>query len=92
MNIVNTPTYEVQLREVLEEKVTKEGYKSAKDFKLYLDTIIYNMPTKYSKYEESKYFNNVTIRNIPHLGFSIVFLIDEEEDTFVILGLVKENS
>jgi len=92
MKIVNTPMYEAQLKKILENIVLVEGYKSAKDFKLHLDTIIYNMPTKYSKYDESEYFEDVTIRNIPHLGFTVVFHVDEEADTFVILGIIKESS
>lgn len=45
MNILTSKLYEEQLKEILELLIEQE-YKIAKDFKMYLDTIIVNIQTK----------------------------------------------
>ena len=89
MNIICTELYEKQLKEILEEFV-EEDFKATKNFKLYLDTLILNMPTKVKKYKKSIYFDKVNIKDLECQGYTIPFLIDEENDIFVVLGIVKK--
>ena len=89
MNIVCSELFETQLKELLQE-FAKEDFNATKSFKLYLDTIILNMPTKAKKYNQSIYFENENIRDIVHEEFIIPFFIDEDLDTYVILGIVKK--
>ena len=89
MNIICSQLYEKQLKEILEILV-KEDFQATKSFKLYLDTLILNMPTKVKKYKESVYFNKENIKDLECQGYAIPFLVDEENDVFVVLGIVKK--
>jgi len=88
MNIIASELYESQLKDILLE-MTKVDFKSAKNFKSYLDTIIINIPTKYNKYKKSIYYDDESIRDVVHGGFVIPFYTDESNKTFVILGIVE---
>jgi len=86
MNILTTGLYEEQLKSILSPYL-KSDYKGVKDFKLYLDTIIVNIHTKSSKYKKSIYFDDENIKDIEHQGYTIPFLINEETEEYVILGI-----
>jgi len=88
MQIFCTDTYQTQLRALLEE-FPQEQLASAKNFKLYLDTIIVNIPTKLSKYKTSVLFNDEKIKDVEHKGLRIPFYYEKESDTYLILGIVK---
>lgn len=90
MKILSSPLYEEQLKEIL-IKLSKEDFSATKKFKMYLDTIILNMPTKVDKYKKSTLFDNDNIKEIEHEGFLILFYIDEQNSTYLILAIV-ENS
>ena len=91
MKIVNSKLYEEQLKSLLNEYFSKD-LKGAKSFKLYLDTIILNMPTKVKKYKQSIYFNNENIKDIEHQGLTIPFYYDIINNTYVILGIINNSS
>lgn len=88
VNILCTHIYEKQLKEIL-DKFAKEDFSATKNFKMYLDTVIINAPTKEKKYKKSIYFNDENIKDIVHKGFHIPFYIDKENDTYLILGIIK---
>ncbi|MBU0631249.1 hypothetical protein KKA17_01255 [bacterium] len=88
MNIVNSDLYEEQLKSIL-SSYFGDDMKAAKDFKLYLDTIIINIPTKVKKYKQSVYFDDENIKDIENQGFTIPFLIDDINNTYVILGIIS---
>ena len=52
MNILCTELYEAQLKSILQEFL-QEDFDATKKFKLYLDTILINLPTKAHKYKKS---------------------------------------
>ena len=87
MQILCTDTYQMQLQALLEE-FPLEQLEAAKNFKLYLDTIIINIPTKLAKYKTSVLFDNRNIKDIEHKGLRIPFYYEEETDTYLILGIV----
>ncbi len=89
MKILCTQTFEQQLKALLLEFVT-EDFAACKNFKMYLDVIILNMPTKIQKFKKSLYFDDENIRDIEHQGLVIPFYIDEIKDTYLILGIVKK--
>jgi len=89
MQIFCSPLYEKQLKETL-ESILHEDMKSAKDFKLYLDTIIMNAYTKFKKYKKSIYFENEAIKDIEYEAFTIPIFYDEAMDRYIVLGLVKK--
>jgi UDP-glucose 6-dehydrogenase len=91
INILNSPLFEKQLKDILQE-FAKEDLKATQNFKMYLDTIILNMPSKAKKYKKSIYFDDENIKDIDHQGFLIVFLMPREGDeNYVILGIFKKR-
>ena len=91
MKIVNSPLYTEQLKLILLNDFQGD-IKAAKSFKLYLDTIILNMPTKAKKYKKSLYFNDENIKDIEHQGFTIPFYYDLINDTYVVLGIISNTN
>jgi len=90
MNIVSSVLYETQLKAILGPMV-QQNFGETKKFKMYLDTIILNMPTKVKKYKKSIYFDDENVKDIEHQGYTIPFYIDVKTDTYVILGIIKKN-
>ena len=91
MKIVNSKLYEEQLKTILKESFPTD-IQAAKSFKLYLDTIILNMPTKVKKYKKSIYFDDENIKDIEHQGFTIPFLYDDINNTYVVLGIISNTN
>lgn len=89
MNILCTELYETQLKSIL-QRFSEEDFNATKSFKLYLDTIIINIPTKAHKYKKSIYFDDEDIKDIPHENFTVVFYIDKEKSTFLILSILEK--
>ena len=91
MKIINSKLYEEQLKTILKELFITD-IKAAKSFKLYLDTIILNIPTKAKKYKKSVYFDDEGIKDIEHQGFTIPFLYDAINNTYVVLGIISNTN
>jgi len=89
MNILCTELFETELKKIL-EKFAQEDFEATKKFKMYLDTILINMPTKVAKYKKSIYFDDENIKDIEHEEFTIVFYIDEEENNYLILNILQK--
>jgi len=90
MNILCSKLYQEQLKSILEPYRNSDP-KGIKDFKLYLDTVILNMPSKVHKYKKSIYFDDDDIRDIEHQGYTIPFIYDEINDLYLILGITEKN-
>ncbi len=90
MQILSSPLYQQQLKEIFSPYL-KSDLKGIKDFKLYLDTVILNAPSKVAKYKRSIYFDDDNIKDIEHQGYTIPFYVDETTDTYVILGIVEKR-
>jgi len=89
MQIEVTQLFEDQLKAILEELLAID-IKLAKDFKLYLETIIINMPTKAKKYKKSIYFDDENIKDIDFQNYTIVFRVDGQN--YKVLGIFKKIS
>jgi len=89
MQILCTELYETQLKALL-ERFIQEDFEATKKFKLYLDTILVNLPTKADKYKKSIYFDDENIRDIPHEEYTIVFHMDKERNEYLILGILMK--
>ncbi|MEA3229046.1 MAG: hypothetical protein U9P38_08260 [Campylobacterota bacterium] len=90
MNILTSKLYEKQLKDIL-ELVAQQDYQSAKNFKMYLDTIILNMPTKEKKYKKSIYFDDENIKDISFQGCTIIFFVDKGNSRYIILGITAKS-
>ncbi len=88
MKILCTKNFEQQLKAILIE-FAKEDFAATKNYKMYLDTIILNIPTKVKKFKKSLYFDDENIKDVEHQGFRIPFYFEKETDTYLILGIVK---
>jgi hypothetical protein len=88
MQILATENFEKQLKALLSE-YAQEDFSATKAYKMYLDTIILNMPTKVQKFKKSAYFDDENIKDIEHQGHIIPFYIDEKTGNYIILGIVK---
>jgi len=91
MKILCSELYEKQLKEIL-ITIASLDYNAAKNFKLYLDTIILNVQTKARKYKQSMYSDNENIKDIEHNGYTIPFLFDEQNDTYLMLAILKKDT
>jgi hypothetical protein len=91
MNIVCTPLFIEQLKAIL-APMAETNPQSAKSFKLYLDTILLNLPTKAKKYKPSIFFDDDNIRDIEHQGCTVPFYYDSGENTYIILGIIDNSS
>lgn len=89
MQILCTDLFEKQLQDILQE-LAKEDFNATKNFKMYLDTVIINIPTKAQKYKQSVYFNDENIKDLEHQGFVIPFFIDKASETYLVLGIVEK--
>jgi len=90
MTIFASDLYQHQLEGFL-EILSQDNVDTALNFKLYLDTVIINLPTKIQKYKKSIYFDDENIKDIEHKGLVIPFLIDEKNENYVILGIVEKE-
>ena len=89
MQILCTENFEKQLKLLLKE-YSSEDFSATKNYKMYLDTIILNMPTKIQKFKKSIYFDDENIKDIEHQGHIIPFYIDEETGNYLLLGIIKK--
>ena len=90
MKILCSPLYEKQLKEILNE-IAEYDFNSAKSFKLYLDTIAINIPTKASKYKQSQYSTNEKVKDIIYENYIIPSIIDLENHEYILLSIIKKN-
>ena len=88
MQIYCTQVYQTQLRSLLEE-FPPEQLSAAKNFKMYLETILVNIPTKVDKYKKSTLFDYEAIKDVEHQGLRIPFYYEKESQNYLILGIVK---
>ena len=89
MEILSSTLFQNQLKELFTPYL-KSDLKGIKDFKLYLDTVILNIPSKVNKYKRSIYFDDDNIRDLEHQGYTIPFYLDEATQTYVILGIIEQ--
>lgn len=88
MQIQCSALYEKQLKEIL-ASIAEVNIASAKNYKMYLDTLIVNIPTKAKKYKKSIYFDDENIKDLQHEEYTIVFVVEDNYASFSILGIVK---
>lgn len=90
MEILCSELYEKQLKEILLPMI-EEDVSLAKKFKIYLDTLIVNIPTKAKKYKKSIYFNDENIKDLEYENYTIIFCIEESNTSYIIIGIIKKS-
>ncbi len=87
MQILATEKFENELKLILTKMVEQLDCKSAENFKLYLDTILLNIPTKLHKYKVSPFFNDEKIKEIDYNGLKIFIYEDSLKKNIIILSI-----
>lgn len=87
MKILVSKRFEEDLQAILAQLHAQLGCKDTKNFKLYLDTIIINIPTKLHKYKVSSFFNDECIKEIDYNGFKIFLYEDKEKKNLLLLSI-----
>ena len=90
MHVVSTPQFREDLKAALLPLIATNP-QQAKSFKLYLDTILLNLPTKANKYKPSLYIDDPDARDIEHQGYTIPFYYDKNGAAFIILGMIDNR-
>ncbi|MEO1937587.1 MAG: hypothetical protein ABGW85_03020 [Sulfurimonas sp.] len=90
MKILCSDTFTQQYKALLEE-YSQIDYEAIKRYKVYLDTVILNMPTKLAKFKNSSFFDDESIYDLEHQGHIIPFYKDEKNQTILLLGLFKKQ-
>ncbi len=87
MKILVTEKFENELKIILAKMLEQLDCTSVKNFKLYLDTIVLNIPTKLHKYKVSPFFGNEHIKEIDYNGFKIFIYEDLRKNNIVLLSI-----
>jgi hypothetical protein len=87
MQILVTKRFEEELKTILTVMLEQLDFQTTKNFKLYLDTIIINIPTKIQKYKTSQFFNHDAIKEIDYSGLKIFFYEEKESKNIVLLSI-----
>ncbi|WP_345970094.1 MULTISPECIES: type II toxin-antitoxin system RelE/ParE family toxin [Sulfurimonas] len=90
MRVVATPSFVEQLKALL-LTIAESNPEEAKRFKLYLDTILLNLPSKAQKYKPSIYFDDADVKDIEHQGCTIPFYYDHAGAALVLLGIIDNR-
>ncbi len=69
--------------------IADDSITRADDFLKKLTSQIEEIPTMPFRYRQSVYFNDNSIRDMIHKGYTVVFYINEVEETIRILGITK---
>ncbi len=90
MEILCSELYENQLKEILSPMV-QGNIALAKNFKIYLDTLIVNIPTKAKKYKKSIYFDDENIKDLEYENYTVVFSIEQNNSSYIIIGIIEKS-
>ena len=88
MQIVKSPTYNVQLIKRL-KTIASDSPDNARKFKKTLDEHIYNLDYMPYKFRQSYYYDNENIRDLIVQGYTIPYMIDEENQKIIVLDIFK---
>jgi hypothetical protein len=87
MQILVTKRFEDELKLILKTMLQQLDFQTTKNFKLYLDTIIINIPTKLHKYKTSQFFTHNEIKEIDYNGLKIFFYEEKKSKNIVLLSI-----
>ncbi len=87
MKILVTEKFENELKLILSAMLQQLDCNSTKNFKLYLDTIMLNIPTKLHKYKVSPFFDDEQLKEIDYNGFKIFFYEDSLKKNIILLSI-----
>jgi len=90
VEILCSELYEEQVKKIL-EPIIEDDISLAKKVKIYLDTLIINIPTKAKKYKKSIYFDDENIKDLEYENYTVVFYIKKSDNSYIIIGIVNKS-
>ena len=90
MQILTSELFENQLKDIL-ELLKEDDYQASKQFKMHLDSIVIEMPTKLKECKASIYFDDENIKDIEFEEYTIPFLVDASKSCYIVLGIIKRD-
>ena len=91
MQILKDARYYADLTEIM-EYIAQDSVQRAIHFQHELDKMIENCVHFPYKYRKSIYFNDDHIRDLIFKGYVIPYVVDEENATLTVLGIIKWKS
>ena len=88
MEIIKKEKFNQSLFEIL-DYIAKDSLSRALNFQDELEKMINGLVHFPYKFRQSIYFNDVDIRDLIFKGYTIPYLIDEDNNKIVILGIIK---
>ena len=88
MGIVYSEPYRSSLYKIW-DFIAEDSLVRADEFLKKLTTQIEDIPNMPFMYRQSAYFDDNSIRDMIYKGYTVVFYINEEEETIMILGITK---
>ena len=88
MTIIYKKSFENQLLQIV-DYISKDKVSASIKFANELEKLIFSIPDNPYKYRKSIYFDNENIRDLIYKGYTIVYKIDKEKDSIIILGIRK---
>jgi len=88
VQIVKSPTYNVQLIKRL-KTIASDSPNNARKFKKTLDEHIYNLDYMPYKFRKSYHYDDENIRDLIVQGYTIPYMIDEENQKIIVLDIFK---
>jgi len=88
MRIVRSGHYLISLRQII-EYIARDKYMAAVHFLDDIDRRIESLGSTPYRFRQSRYYDDIHVRDMIFKGYTIPYLIDESNDTIVILDIFK---
>jgi len=90
MQINRSPRYRNNLFQIL-NYIAQDKLSASKNFLNELDKLIDNLPNFPFKFRKSKYFDNEKIRDMVYKGYTVIYRVNETENTIDIVRIFHKN-
>lgn len=90
MHIKLDKKFEENFNSIL-EYIAKDKLSASKKFRKDLFEIIINLPNNPYKFRKSFYFNDNEIRDMVFKGYTLIYEVDSNSNTIIILNIFKQN-
>lgn len=90
MQINRSPRYKNNLFQIL-DYIAQDKLSASENFLRELDKLINNLPNFPFKFRKSKYFNNDNIRDMAYKGYTVIYRVNEVQNTIDIVRIFHKN-
>ena len=90
MRINRSPRYKNNLFQIL-DYIAQDKFSASKNFLNELDKLINNLPNFPFKFRKSEYFDDENIRDMFYKGYTVIYRVNEIENTIDIVRIFHRN-